>query len=208
MTKLEVCEIFYSLQGESTYSGMPCIFIRLSGCNLRCRYCDTIYSHRKGKELSLSEIEEQIVAYPTRLVELTGGEPLCQPGSILLMQRLIDKGYNVLIETNGSLRIKDIPKQVIRIVDVKCPSSGMGESFLPENLKYLKKSDELKFVIGDRGDYLFATEFLRVNKIKVGTVHFSPVSPDLSPKDLAEWILEDGLKVKLSLQLHKILGVE
>lgn len=207
MKKLEICEIFYSLQGESSYVGMPCVFIRLSGCNLRCSYCDTRYSYQKGTMMDFASIIREVAQYPAKLVELTGGEPLGQDDSVLLMQMLLEQGYTVLLETNGSLHLEEVPQAVIKIVDVKCPGSGVSDSFILQNLKLLQPQDELKFVLTDYADYAFARDFVRAHELDARTIHFSPVSDLLPPKLLAEWLLEDGLRVKLSLQLHKILNL-
>lgn len=205
---LSICEIFYSIQGESSYSGMPCIFIRLAGCNLNCSYCDTRYSHAEGKTLSFEEIFEEIEKHPAKLIELTGGEPLCQGASTLLMQELIEKGYRVLLETNGSQPLYKVPREVVKIVDVKCPASGEAQSFLPENLAHLLQHDELKFVLSDRGDYDFAKAFVFSHPQLRQIIHFSVVWDKLKPEELADWLLGDGLNVKLSLQLHKILDLK
>lgn len=204
---LEVCEIFYSLQGESSYMGMPCIFIRLSGCNLRCSYCDTKYSYQKGTMMNFGDIINEIAKYPARLVEFTGGEPLWQDNSIPLMHLLLEQGYTVLLETNGSLYLEAVPREVVRIVDVKCPGSGFPNSFMLWNLKCLQPQDELKFVLTSYRDYAFARDFIKTHQITGHTIHFSPVSNMLPPQKLAEWLLEDGLRVKLSLQLHKLLNL-
>lgn len=156
MIKLDICEIFYSLQGESTFQGMPCIFIRLAGCNLRCAWCDTQYSHAKGNPRSIASILKEIAQYPCKLVELTGGEPLWQEASIPLMETLLEQGYRVLLETNGSLDLSEVPPDVVKIVDVKCPGSGMGDSFMKHNLLCMSELDELKFVLTNYPDYAFA----------------------------------------------------
>lgn len=207
MKSLEICEIFYSLQGESSYAGMPCTFIRLSGCNLRCSYCDTAYSHEAGETRAISQILAEVAEYPGNLVELTGGEPLAQGNSIMLLSELLAMGYKVLLETNGSLSLRNVPAEVVKIVDVKCPASGVGNSFLHDNLGYLATHDELKFVISDFEDYVFARDFVRDHRLLGYTIHFSPVNPILKAEELAEWILQDGLGVKLSLQLHRILNL-
>jgi 7-carboxy-7-deazaguanine synthase len=204
---LEICEIFYSLQGESSYMGMPCVFIRLSGCNLRCSYCDTKYSYQSGTSMDIASILKEVGRYPARLVELTGGEPLWQDDSNLLMQRLLEQGYTVLLETNGSLCLEEVPKAVVRIVDVKCPGSGHANSFMLWNLKLLQPQDELKFVLTNYIDYAFARDFVRAHELSGRTIHFSPVTRLLAPELLAEWLLEDGLRVRLSLQLHKLLNL-
>lgn len=207
MIKLDICEIFYSLQGESSFQGMPCIFIRLSGCNLRCAWCDTKYSYAKGNLRSIASILKEIALYPSKLVELTGGEPLWQEASIPLMETLLEQGYRVLLETNGSLDLSEVPPDVVKIVDVKCPGSGMGDSFMKHNLLCMNDQDEIKFVLSNYLDYSFAKVFLCEHQISPRTVHFSPVPSLLNAESLATWILEDGLNVKLSLQLHKLLNL-
>lgn len=207
MKHLEICEIFYSLQGESGYMGMPCIFVRLAGCNLRCRYCDTTYSHAPGSVMSFGEILAKIAVYPARLVELTGGEPLWQEHSPALMDVLLQQGYKVLLETNGAMYIDEVPAQVVKILDVKCPGSGEGGSFQKANLKLMQPWDELKFVLTSFQDYQYAKEFVRAHNLEGRVLHFSPVTYMLPPEQLAEWLLRDGLQVKLSLQLHKLLNL-
>ncbi|HHV37064.1 MAG TPA: radical SAM protein [Candidatus Cloacimonetes bacterium] len=187
---------------------MPCIFIRLAGCNLDCSYCDTRYSHAKGRLMSFESILVEVEQYPVKLLEITGGEPLCQAETIPLMHALITRGYKLLMETNGSLSLQDVPSEVVKIMDIKCPDSGEGESFLPENLSFLQPHDELKFVLSGRDDYLFAKDFLQNHPNLTQLIHFSVVWDRLKPELLASWLLEDGLNVKLSLQLHKILDVK
>lgn len=208
MKTLEVCEIFYSIQGESSYSGMPCTFIRLAGCNLDCNYCDTRYSHTEGEMMDIERILKEISHFPTKLLEITGGEPLIQEASIPLMQDLLAKGYKLLLETNGSVSLVDVPAKVVKIVDLKCPGSGEGESFLSENLAYLQPHDELKFVLSNREDYLFAKDFIHDHPELNQLIHLSVVWDRLKPELLANWLLEDGLDAKLSLQLHKILDLK
>ncbi|MCB5234466.1 MAG: radical SAM protein [Candidatus Cloacimonetes bacterium] len=205
---MEVCEIFYSIQGESSYSGMPCIFVRLAGCNLDCNYCDTRYSHTEGEMMDIERILKEISHFPTKLLEITGGEPLIQEASIPLMQDLLAKGYKLLLETNGSVSLVDVPAKVVKIVDLKCPGSGEGESFLSENLAYLQPHDELKFVLSNREDYLFAKDFIHDHPELNQLIHLSVVWDRLKPELLANWLLEDGLDAKLSLQLHKILDLK
>ncbi len=204
---LEVCEIFYSLQGESSFAGLPCVFVRLSGCNLRCEWCDTQYAWEPGAPMKIPQILNQIREYPTKLVEITGGEPLLQDACPDLMQSLLKHGYTVLLETNGSIMLDQVPPQVIKIVDVKCPGSGHSDSFLMENLTFLQPHDELKFVIADRNDYDFALDFIEKNNLKGKQLIFSPVTSSLEPKTLANWMLEDGADARLQLQLHKILSI-
>lgn len=204
---VQLCELFYSLQGESSYMGMPCIFLRLSGCNLRCSYCDTQYSYNSGISIRIGEIISKIACYPTKLVEITGGEPVWQEECSFLIEALLENDYKVLLETNGSLWLGDIPDAVVKIVDVKTPGSGFGESFMKWNLRCLHPHDELKFVLTSYRDYQFALEFIESNKLMGMTIHFSPVLTVLDAETLAEWMLEDGVQARLSLQLHKILNL-
>jgi len=205
---LNVCEIFYSLQGESTLSGRPCVFIRLSGCNLRCSYCDTQYAFAPGREMDIPQIMAQVEKYPARLVEITGGEPVWQDGTPRLCEELLEAGYQVMLETNGSLYLEDIPAQVIRIIDVKCPGSGCADSFMKWNLKLLQPHDELKFVLTNYQDYLFARQFIKDNSLESRTLLFSPVTGVLPAQILAQWMLDDGLTARLQLQLHKICDLK
>jgi len=203
---LKVNEIFKSIQGESSYSGLPCIFIRLTGCNLRCVYCDTEYAFYEGKELSVNQIMDAISPYEIKLAEITGGEPLLQDDVYPLMDALLEKGYKVLLETGGSLSIEKVPGPVIKIMDLKCPGSGEASKNNFKNLKLLTRNDEVKFVILDREDYLWSKETLHRHNIpQKASVIFSPVYDKLSLKDLAEWVLEDELPVRLQTQLHKII---
>jgi 7-carboxy-7-deazaguanine synthase len=207
---LKVNEIFYSVQGESTYAGLPCVFVRLTGCNLRCSYCDTQYAYHEGEELDVAGILDRVAGYQCDLVEVTGGEPLVQNETPSLIHRLLEKGFNVLMETNGSLDIGCIDPGCVRIIDIKCPSSGEAERNLLENLTRLTAKDELKFVIGDREDYEYAKRVLKAMNQDQGVkcpIHFSPVFGRIRPDALAEWILEDHLQVRLSLQLHKSIWV-
>lgn len=211
---MQVTEIFRSIQGESTFAGLPCIFIRLTGCNLRCVWCDTAYAFYGGKKMSAQEIlaavgemSNRSEGKPVKLVEVTGGEPLLQKEIYPLIDRLLAGGYQVLIETSGERPIRDLPSPVVRVVDVKCPGSGEGGSFLLENLEHLASHDQLKFVLADRRDYEWAREFLQEHRLqdKVETVIFSPVFGEMEPRPLAEWILADGLPVRVGLQLHKFI---
>lgn len=204
---LQVIEIFASLQGESSFAGLPCVFIRLSGCNLRCSYCDTTYAFEGGEWLSVEQILSEVEKFNIPLVELTGGEPLCQKESIQLMQVLIDSGYRVLLETNGSLSIADVPQEVIRIIDYKLKGSGESGSFAEVNYELLKSGDEIKFVISDRADYLEAKRWVESRGREGFNLLFSPVSKRLKPELLAKWILEDALAVRFQIQLHKVLGI-
>lgn len=203
---MKVCEIFASIQGESTYAGLPCVFVRMTGCNLRCTYCDTTYAYEEGAEMSEDEIIESIKSYGIKLVEITGGEPLLQKYVLSLIERLLDDGFTVLLETNGSVSIKDVDKRAVIIMDIKTPKSGMFEKMDLLNLKYLKASDELKFVVSDREDYKWVKDFIRyyglTDKCKI---LLSPVYDMLSPESLSKWIIEDRLPVRLNLQLHKYI---
>ena len=205
---LKVNEIFYSIQGESSYAGQPCAFIRLTGCNLRCSYCDTQYAYDEGDELDIGEILDRVASYECPLVEVTGGEPLIQKDTPALIYSLLEEGYEVLLETNGSQDTGNVDKRCVKIIDIKCPSSGEeGKSNLG-NLTGLADKDEIKFVIGGREDYEYAKRILNLtdlNSLKRNTVYFSPVFGKMEAKILAKWILEDHLDVKLNLQLHKII---
>ena len=203
---LSVCEIFQSIQGESSFAGLPFAFVRLAGCNLRCRYCDTRYALEGGEEMSLERIVDTTLSYGWELVEITGGEPLVQQETPDLAARLMEKGCKVLVETNGSLDISVLPDGVIRVMDIKCPSSGESEHMLWENIWKLKPGDEVKFVVSDRHDYEWARGILRerfnTSKTKV---LFSTVFGELPPRNLIEWILHDGLRVRFQPQLHKYI---
>lgn len=208
-----VSELFFSIQGESTYAGLPCVFIRLAGCNLRCDYCDARYSYEEeGRDYSLSEIITFVDQYPGAMVEITGGEPLLQNNVIPLMESLLGGQRTVLLETNGSCDISMVPAGVTVIMDVKCPGSGMSSSFRDENLAALRVDDEIKFVLTSRQDYEWAVAFitghalidLRSGKASRPLL-FSPVPGRVSAAELADWILSDHLPVRLQLQLHKIL---
>lgn len=205
---LKVNEIFYSIQGESSYAGRPCVFVRLAGCNLRCSYCDTRYAYEDGDELDITEIIHRVDSYKCPFVEITGGEPLIQKETPALIKKLLEKGYDVLLETNGSLDTGDIDERCVTILDIKCPSSGEQEKCDPEILKRLRDADEVKFVIGDREDYEYAMRILdlmrRDLRVK-NPVHFSPVFGKMEPRILAKWILKDHLDVRLNLQLHKMI---
>lgn len=208
---LKVNEIFYSIQGESTFAGWPCVFIRLTGCNLRCRYCDTKYAYEQGHDITLNSILAKVKGFACTLVEVTGGEPLIQDETPDLISALIENGYTVLLETNGSKDISTVDKRCIRIVDIKCPSSGMEKNNYWKNLDYLNSHDQLKFVIALREDYLFAKKVLDNPAIKGREnlkVNFSPVFNEMDIKELANWILEDHLPVRLHIQLHKYIWGE
>ncbi|HTY61515.1 MAG TPA: radical SAM protein [Acidobacteriota bacterium] len=204
---MKVNEIFYSLQGESSYAGWPCAFIRLAGCNLRCTYCDTQYALFDGTEMSVSEVLLAIEAYPTRLVLVTGGEPMLQASVFGLFKELIGKGYTVLLETGGQVSLAGVAPLVHKIMDFKCPSSGMASHNDYGNVRHLTLNDELKFVVGDRTDFDWACDLIRQYDLasRVKAVHFSPVFGKLSHAELASWVLSCGLPVHLQLQLHKII---
>ena len=203
---LKVNEIFYSIQGESSKAGLPCVFVRLTYCNLRCTYCDTEYAFYEGKDYSVDEIIEEVKKYNCKLIEVTGGEPLVQNESKELMKQLCDKGFEVLLETAGNMPIEDIDKRVKIIMDLKCPSSGMMKKNLYENTDHLKKTDEVKFVIGTREDYEWSRDILgKYNLNKKCLVLFSCVFDKLEPLTLVSWILEDKLDVRYQLQMHKYI---
>ncbi|MDA2939168.1 radical SAM protein [Acidobacteria bacterium AH-259-A15] len=203
---LVVNEIFFSIQGESSYAGRPCAFVRLTYCNLRCNYCDTEYAFDEGQKMSLEEIVEKVEDYPTDLVEITGGEPLLQAAVFPLIERFLDDGKTVLIETGGSVDIRPVDRRAVLIYDIKCPESGMVKKNRWENLPHLKPQDEIKFVVASHQDYEWARAKIdELGLIKKHTVLFSPVWDRLDPRELAEWVLKDGLSVRLQVQLHKIL---
>ncbi|MGA2939220.1 MAG: radical SAM protein [Syntrophobacteraceae bacterium] len=202
---LEVSEIFHSIQGESSWSGQPCVFIRLTGCNLRCAYCDTSYAYEQGRFIEIPEIVERVRRLRCDLVEVTGGEPLIQAETPPLIAGLLDAGHTVLLETNGSIDIGVVDPRCVRIMDIKCPSSGMAGQNDLRNLKKLGAQDELKFVIASREDYEFARDLLSTLPAARCKINFSPVFGSLAPRSLAEWILEDHIAVRLNLQLHKII---
>jgi 7-carboxy-7-deazaguanine synthase len=230
---LQITEIYKSLQGESTFAGLPCVFVRLTGCNLRCSWCDSEFSFYGGKRMSVDEVLAEVKrvnsntasangseAKPQKLVEITGGEPMLQEREVVpLMQRLIDSGYKVLLETSGERQLASVPKQVIKIVDVKCPHSGEPDTFNLENINALEPHDELKFVLSDRTDYEFARDFVASHKLsgRVNAILFSPAFEKsatgardtshclLDPQLLAQWILADNVPARLSLQIHKLI---
>lgn len=203
---LTLNEIFFSIQGESSFSGRPCIFVRLTGCDLRCTWCDTSYAFHEGKKRPLRFILEEVQKYPCKLVEITGGEPLLHKHTPLLAKHLLDAGYTVLIETSGSQDISVLDRRVVKIVDVKCPGSGESHRNRLSNLASLAPWDELKFVIADEADYRWAREFCEKELRGFSqTVLFSPVFGRLQNQKLAEWILNDGLDVKMQLQMHKYI---
>jgi 7-carboxy-7-deazaguanine synthase len=204
---LLINEIFYSIQGESTYSGRPCAFVRLTGCNLRCTYCDTRYAYEEGVTLEIAEIMRRVAVYKCSLVEITGGEPLLQDETPLLISSLLESGYEVMMETNGSLDISNVDRRCIKVVDIKCLTSNESEKNDLENLKRLHPKDQIKFVIGSRMDYAYAKNIIALYCPDFSGDHilFSPASGKMPPADLAKWILEDHLNVRLHLQIHKII---
>lgn len=204
---LLVNEIFYSIQGESIYQGLPCIFIRLSGCNLRCSYCDTRYAYDEGTEMEIKEILDRIAVYECPLIEITGGEPLMQQETPLLIYNLLEGEYEVLMETNGSFDISRVDNRCVKIMDIKCPTSNESDKNDMENLKRLNIGDQIKFVIGNRIDYEFAKKITELKPPKLPPDHilFSPVSGKMVPGKLAKWILEDKLNIRFHLQIHKII---
>ncbi|HEV2698967.1 MAG TPA: radical SAM protein [Terriglobales bacterium] len=219
---MQITEIYKSLQGESTYAGLPCVFVRLTGCNLRCSWCDTEYSFYGGKKMTAEQVlsEIQTLSAAGGLVEITGGEPMLQERELVpLMQHLLDSGYKVLLETSGERPLGHVPAAVVKIVDVKCPGSGEEDSFHVENLETLTPRDEVKFVIADRRDYEFARDFTVRHDLArtANAVLFSPAFSKhasgardasnclLDPQELAEWMLEDNVPARLSLQIHKLI---
>jgi len=205
--KLSVNEIFYSIQGEGLDSGRPCAMIRLSGCNLRCRHCDTQYAFYEGFDLEINEITEQIRGYNTNIAEVTGGEPLIQKNSLFLVKKLLDLGYRTLIETNGSCDISLLDERAIKIMDIKTPSSGMEKYNLYSNLPKLKGEDQIKFVIKDRTDFDFSINILKDYSLNInnGNILFSPAAAELEMNKLAKWLLESNTNARMQVQLHKII---
>ena len=203
---IKINEIYLSVQGESTHTGLPCIFIRLTGCNLRCSWCDTAYAFYEGKNMSIDEILQKVENFGIHLVEITGGEPLMQDNVYTLMRSLIEKGYKVMLETGGSISLERVPKDVIKIMDLKCPGSGEQDKNNLDNLKLLAPHDEVKFVILDRKDYEWSRDIIKKFKInETAHILLSPVFDKLELKEMVKWILEDRLPVRLQTQLHKII---
>ncbi|HYL11438.1 MAG TPA: radical SAM protein [Terriglobales bacterium] len=219
---MQITEIYKSIQGESSYSGLPCIFVRLTGCNLRCSWCDSEYTFSGGHRMTLEEVEAEVehLSPEGGLVEITGGEPMLQEREVIpLMERLLNAGYTVLLETSGERALEKVPREIIKIVDVKCPNSGEPDTFRMENLDALTSRDEVKFVLSDRVDYEFARDFTALHKLgsRVSSVIFSPAfSKDagggrdtshclLDPRQLAEWMLADNVPARLGLQIHKFI---
>lgn len=208
---LTVNEIFFSIQGESTHAGRPCVFVRLTACDLRCTWCDTAYAFYEGQKRSVDEVIREVESHSCPLVEITGGEPLLQEDVYPLMTGLVERGKTVLLETGGHISVERVPSGVIKIVDVKCPGSGEEEKNDWDNLSRLTSADQVKFVVKDRTDYEYAREVVRARGLArhCAAVLFSPVHGVLDPMDLAAWVLEDRLPVRLQLQLHKyIWGAE
>lgn len=204
--ELRVSELYRSIQGESTHAGLPCAFVRLTGCPLRCAWCDSEFAFSGGRRMPIEEIVSEIAFMDVPLVEVTGGEPLAQPGCLPLLTALCDAGYQVLLETSGALDIGAVDPRVIRIVDVKCPGSGEQASNLWSNLEKLRPADELKFVLADRADYEYAREVIRGRGLEARDgLLLSAVQGSLDPALIADWMLEDRLRARLQVQLHKIL---
>ena len=208
--QLRITEIFYSLQGESSRVGLPTVFVRLTGCPLRCTYCDTAYAFSGGNNMAIPEVLTEVARYTTRYVTVTGGEPLAQKSCLPLLRALCDAGYEVSLETGGALDISGVDARVMRVMDIKTPASGEMEKNRWDNLAVLHKHDEIKFVLCDEADYIWAAQVLRErNLADTCTVLFSPSHEQLSPTVLADWILRDHLPVRMQVQLHKVLwGVQ
>jgi 7-carboxy-7-deazaguanine synthase len=204
---LTVNEIFHSIQGESTYAGAPCVFVRLTACDLRCRWCDTAYAFTEGRKMSIDGVLDAVEACACPLVEVTGGEPLLQDDVYPLMEALLKQGKTVLLETGGHLSVERVPAGVVRIIDVKCPASGESAHNCWANLDALVPADEMKFVIQDRGDYEYAAQVVARHRLdsRCAAVLFSPVHGVLDPRQLAEWVIADKLRVRVQLQVHKYI---
>jgi 7-carboxy-7-deazaguanine synthase len=209
---LRITEIFHSIQGESTWAGVPCTFVRITGCPLRCVWCDTEYAFHGGTRMTFAEILEEVGRHPARVVEITGGEPLAHPGAFDLARLLLDEGYTVLVETSGAFDVSGLDPRVHRIMDLKCPGSGESEKNLWSNLDHLGALDEIKFVVKDRADYEWARDVIRDRgldaRVADGSLRallMSPVWDDIDLKDFAGWILEDGLPVRFQVQVHKLI---
>jgi 7-carboxy-7-deazaguanine synthase len=219
---MQITEIYKSLQGESTYAGLACVFVRLTGCNLRCSWCDSEYTFQGGRKMAIEEVADEVsrLSPGGGLIEITGGEPMLQEREVVpLMQRLVDQGYRVLLESSGERPLERVPADVVKIVDVKCPNSGEGDTFCRENLEALGARDEIKFVLSSRADYEFAREFTRRHNLaaRVNAVLFSPAFRKdaagtrdsshclLDPRELAEWMIADNVPARLGLQLHKFI---
>ena len=205
--ELLVREIFLSVQGESSFAGLPCVFVRLTGCPLRCRWCDTQYAYSGGERMSLDEVLAAVTAYGVEHVELTGGEPLAQPQSIALMRQLVELGKTVLLETSGALSIAEVDPRVHVIMDIKCPDSGMNGRMDWANLERLTERTQLKFVLASRGDYEYARDLVRLHELnaRCAEVLFSVAFGELEPREVVQWMLEDGLDLRFQLQMHKFI---
>jgi 7-carboxy-7-deazaguanine synthase len=206
MSWLRVTETFTSLQGEGAHAGWPCFFVRLTGCNLRCSYCDSAYAYSGGVDMDFEEVLSLWRKSGTGLVQITGGEPLLQPAAIALMRELLNAGADVILETNGSISLQNVPERVVKVVDRKTPGSGMAQAWLPENLRFVHLKDQIKCVLTGEADYLWARDWVRSCGLSFFVqVIFSPAWGGIAPRELAHWILRDGLQVRLQLQLHKLL---
>jgi len=204
---MKVNEIFKSIQGESSFAGLPCVFVRLAGCNLRCSYCDTTYAYEENTEITVDEILEKVKSFNCSLVEITGGEPLLQEKTYLLVNKLLDAGERVLIETNGSLDISRVDERAIRIMDLKCPGSGESDKTYWKNLDNLRQTDEVKFVLSNRQDYEWAKGVIEKYRLAdKAKVLLSVAFDRLAPETVVEWMLKDNLNVRFQLQLHKYIG--
>jgi 7-carboxy-7-deazaguanine synthase len=204
---LTINEIFHSVQGESTYAGRPCVFVRLTACDLRCRWCDTPYAFHEGRKRSLDDVLGVVDSYHCDLVEVTGGEPLLQEAVYPLMNALVDRGKRVLLETGGHRSTARVPEPVVTILDIKCPASGEATKMDWSNLERLRPHDEVKFVIEDRTDYNYARQVIADHRLaeRAAAIHLSPVHGVLHPRTLSEWVLADALPVRVQLQLHKLI---
>ena len=203
---LKVNEIYFSIQGESSFAGLPCVFVRLTGCNLRCVWCDTEYAFYEGEWKSLDQIVAEAAQFGCQLVELTGGEPLLQKESFALVDKLVEAGFKVLIETGGSISLEKLNPEAIKIMDIKCPGSQMAHKNYWENINYLTPKDEVKFVLADRADYDWAVDIMRKHQLDIkATVLFSTVFGAIEPVKVVEWILQDKLPVRFQLQMHKFI---
>src|SRR5690348_12548393 len=202
-----VTEIFKSIQGESSFAGLPCTFVRLTGCNLRCHWCDTAYAFHGGQNMSPDDVLARVRGLGGKLVEFTGGEPLLQKEVEPLAARMVDEGFELLIESSGERFVGNLPRAVVKILDVKCPGSGESDKFCMDNLEAIDRKDEIKFVVDDENDYRYALDFISRNRLheRVQEIILSPVFGRLHPRRLAEWILRDRLDVRMGLQIHKFI---